>query len=254
MKGFWMAVRLLTYLPTPKPDGDESSQLVSSLVWFPIVGAGVGAIVGLNEVGLREVFGHSAIACAAAVALGLLLTRGSHARGLMVMAGALFASREKEQFAKLAASRWPTGFGLLIGMAAQLLRYTLLLAIPGESRIWALVLAGGLSRSSICWTCWRFPYANIDTGIGSYLAALAGARDLILALPIIALGFGALNPIVAVCAVTAAWALPHLCAMWVSAAINGVNANLLDAVAEISELACLGAVAGIGHLLGAGII
>ena len=57
-----------------------------------------------------------------------------------------------------------------------------------------------------------------------------------------------------VCAVVGAWALPHLVAMRVSALLDGVNANTLDAVAEIGELGCLAAVAGIGHLIGRGVV
>ncbi|HJN17764.1 MAG TPA: adenosylcobinamide-GDP ribazoletransferase [Armatimonadota bacterium] len=254
MNGFWTAIRLLTYFPTPKVEGEESSLLVASLVWFPVVGAGLGAIVGIHEVGIRHLLPNSAVACGVAIALGLLLTRGAHVRGMMVMAGAAFSARDGEQLKELAARRWPTGFGVLAGMVGLMLKYTLLLAIQPESRIWALVLAGGLSRSSIVWTCWRFPYAPIDTGIGSYLVTLAGARDLALALPIIAMGFGTLNPIIAVCAVVGAWALPHLVAMRVSALLDGVNANTLDAVAEIGELGCLAAVAGIGHLIGRGVV
>jgi cobalamin synthase len=122
------------------------------------------------------------------------------------------------------------------------------LALPGNARLAALVVSGALSRTTIVWVAWRFPYASVDTGVAGYLATMAGARDLLLALPLLAVGFGTLNPVWVLAALGAAWALPHLFAWWVSQTLQGVNANTYDAVSELGDVAALGAMGGCAYL------
>jgi len=245
VNALWTAIRLLTRLPTPRVKPLAPGALVESLFWFPVVGAGVGAVVGLAEWGVRLATGDHAVSGAVAVALGFLLTGGRHVRGLMVMTGALFAGRTRAETAEIAGDQTPTAFGVLVGIAFLLLRYALVLAAPVSLRLWAFVLAGTLSRTAVVWVCWRFPYAEIDTGIGGYFGALAGARDLLTVLPLLALGFGTLGPFAAGAMLAAAWALPHLFARWVAWHLGGLTAHTYDAVAEVSELGALAALAAV---------
>ena len=248
MTSFWLAIRLLTCLPAPRSARATPGRLIGSMVWFPVVGAAVGAALGLAELGVRAATGSHALGCGVAVLLGLLITQGRPIRGLMVLAGALFAGRDPEGTAQLAARWWPTRFGLLAGMAALLLKYALLMALPGELRLGALFLAGGLSRAAIVWVCWRFPYAAIDTGIGGWLATLAGARDLLLTLPVLAVGFGLLGPLSAPAAIAGTWLSSHVFARWVTRTLSGLTAHVCEATAELGELGALCGVAGLAHL------
>ena len=245
MTSFWLAIRLLTCLPTPRGAKATPGRLIGSMVWFPLVGAAIGAVLGLAELGARKATGSHALACGVAVLLGLLITQGRPARGVMVLTGALFGGRDAEGTAQLAAREWPTRFGLLAGMAGLLLRYALLMALPAEARLGALTLAGGLSRAAIVWVCWRFPYAGIDTGIGGWLVAVAGARDLLLTLPVLAAGFGLLGPLSVPAAVAGTWVLSHAFARWVTRALSGLTAHACEATAELGELGALGGVAAL---------
>jgi adenosylcobinamide-GDP ribazoletransferase len=238
-----MAIRLLTCLPVPRSAGATPGRLVGSLVWFPVVGAGLGAALGLAELAVRSITGSHVAACGLVVALSLLLTQGRPVRGLMVLTGALFGGRESEALAQLAARRWPTRFGLLVGIAALMLKYALLMALPGDGRLGALVLAGGLSRAAIVWVCWRFPYADIDTGIGGWFVALAGPRDLLLVLPVVAVGCVVLGPVWAPAAIAGAWLLAHGFAFWIARALSGLTAHACEATAEVGELGALSALA-----------
>lgn len=245
MNALWTAIRLLTCLPTPRVRAPAPGALVESLVWFPVVGAFVGAVLGGAELGVRHLTGSHVASGGIAVALSVLITRGTHTRGLMVLTGGLFSGRTREEMAGLASREAPTSFGLLVGLGVLLLRYALVLALPTALRLWTFVLAGTLSRAGIVWVCWRFPYAEVDTGIGRYFGALAGARDLLCVLPLLALGFGGLGPILAGAMLVAAWLLPHLLGLWVAWQLGGVTARTYDAAGEISELAALAAVAGL---------
>jgi adenosylcobinamide-GDP ribazoletransferase len=248
VEALWTAIRLLTCFPTPPLRRPAAPALVGSLQWFPLVGAALGAALGVAELGVRKATGSHPLACAVVVAAGLLVTRGVHLRGLMALAGALFSGRTREETAAAAARDQATAFGLLLGMAALLLRYAVILALPGELRPPALLLAGGLSRGAIVWVCWRFPYAELDTGIGGYFGVLAGPRDLVWALPLLALGFGTLGPLAAPAGLLGAWALPHLFAWWVARQLGGATARVYEATAEVSELAALSAIAGLAQI------
>jgi len=245
VNALWTAIRLLTCLPTPRLRAPTAGALVGSLVWFPVVGALVGAMLGSVELGVRRLTGNHVASGGTAVALGVLITRGIHTRGLMIMAGALFSGRTREEMAELASRQAPTSFGLLVGLGVLLLRYALVLALPTALRLWTFVLAGTLSRAGIVWVCWRFPYAEVDTGIGRYFGALAGARDLLSVLPLLALGFGTLGPIFAGAMLVAAWLLAHLLGLWVAWQLGGLTARTYDAAGEVGELAALAAVAGL---------
>jgi len=238
---------MLTGLPAPGARDYSPPALVGSLFWFPIVGALLGALLGAAELGARSLSGSHAVSCAAAVAVGLIGTRGSHLQGLMNVCGTLFSGRTREEVAELSARRVPTAFGTLGGIAAVLLRYALLLAAPADARLWLLIAATGLSRSAIVWACWRFAYAETDTGVGSYLSALAGPRDLLLVLPVIGVAFGALGPIPAAALLFAVWAATHLFAIWVSRLAGGLTASTYEAIAEIGDLAALASFAGLAH-------
>jgi len=217
------------------------------MLWFPVVGAALGAVLGLVELGARTLTRSDALACGLVVVLGFVLTGGRPLRGVMVLAGALFGGRDSESLAQLAAGPLPTRFGLLAGLAVLLLKYALLMALPRDSRFGALLVTGGLSRAAIVWACWRFPYADIDTGIGGWFTALAGARDLLLLLPVVAVGFGLLNPLLVPAAIAGAWLLAHGFAWWISRALTGLTAHACEATAEVAELGALGAVAGLVH-------
>ena len=249
MRSLWAAVHLLTGVPGPRPTRATPDQLVGSLLWFPVVGAGLGALLGFIEWGVRRVSGSSPLACGLAVTLGLAATGGRPLQGLMVVSGALFAGRDPEGLVQLAGRSVPTRFGVLVGLAAQLLKYALLLALPGQQRLGALVLALGLARGGIVWALWRFPYAGIDMGIGEWFAAVAGVRDLPLVLPVVALGVGLLDPVSVLAAWAGTWLLVHGFSLWVSRMLSGLSAQACEAVAEVGELGGLAAVAGLGQAL-----
>jgi adenosylcobinamide-GDP ribazoletransferase len=251
MDAWWAAVRLLTCLPTPRPREYTPATLVRSLVWFPVVGFLLGALLGAVELGVRGLggsAGSSAVSCAVVVVLGLLCTRGSHVRGLMRVLGALFAGRTPETIAALMTRQTPTAFGVLTGMGAVLLRYALLLGISPGSRLWVLIVCTALSRSALPWVCWRFGYAEMDTAIAGYFGALAGPRDLLLVLPLVGLAFGTLGLLPAAAALVSTWLTIHLLAVWISRLLGGLTASTYEAIVEVGELAALASFAGLAHV------
>lgn len=248
MKALRAAIHLLTCLPPARNQAVSPGALVGGMVWFPAVGAVLGAVSGLVEGGVRALGAGDGASCTAAVAAGLLLTGGSHARGLMALTGAMFSGRTRSRVAELAVRRWPTSFGVFAGTMVLLLRYGMLLGIEPTARLWALIFIGGISRSLIVWACWRFPYGDVDTGVAGFLASVAGARDMLLSLPVLAVAFGTLDPLLVAGALAAAWGLSHLFAWWSSQALGGLTATTCEAVAEVGEVGALAGLVGAAEL------
>ncbi|MGQ9731160.1 MAG: adenosylcobinamide-GDP ribazoletransferase [Candidatus Zipacnadales bacterium] len=249
MASLWLAIRLLTCVPVPQSVPVTPGNLAASMRWWPIVGATLGAFLGLTELLIRKVTNSHALSCSGVVALGIVLTRGIPLRALIIMTGALFSARDFKGLAKLVTSSTPTSFGVLAGIGALLLRYTLLLALPASQRFGVLFLAAGLGRAAIVWVCWRFRYAHIDTGIGSWLAAAAGPQDLMLVLPVIAIGFALLGPLYAGAMLGGAWLSAHGFGMGVSRALAGLTSQAYEAIAEVGELGGMAAIVGMVFIL-----
>ncbi len=166
----------------------------------------------------------------------------------MRITGALFSGRTTEKLAHLATRQAPTAFGILVGIAALLARYASLLAIPPGVRWWVLIVSAALARGAVVWACWRFDYAEVDTGIAGYFGALAGPRDLLLLLPVIGLAFGTLGPVWAAAVLGSTWLATHLLALWISRLLRGLTASTYEAIVEVGELAALATVAGLAQV------
>jgi adenosylcobinamide-GDP ribazoletransferase len=53
LRTFWLALSTLSRLPTPNLEGVTPRELVNSAVWYPLVGALLGALIGLVDVALQ---------------------------------------------------------------------------------------------------------------------------------------------------------------------------------------------------------
>ena len=80
MRGLLGAVAFLTRVPVP-PAVTAGTDLARAVAWFPVVGGGVGLVVGAVTVGAGAV-APPLVAAVLAVGAGLLLTGAFHEDGL----------------------------------------------------------------------------------------------------------------------------------------------------------------------------
>ena len=101
---FKTAVAFLTRLPMPHPDGASPANFVRAHRMFPVVGALIGAAVGLLCLGLRS-FGVPDLA-AAALALGgsAIITGALHEDGLADVADGFGGGRNRESKLEITVS------------------------------------------------------------------------------------------------------------------------------------------------------
>jgi adenosylcobinamide-GDP ribazoletransferase len=235
------AVAFLTRLPVGRVAlGRED--VARGAVLFPLVGAGIGALVGLvaaeSDARLTPF-----LAAALAVALEAVVTGAIHLDGLADTADGLGApTRERA----LAIMREGTvgAFGVVAVALDLLLKTAAVAAIAGgRDPVLALAATFALGRAAPLALAALFPYARPEGGAGAALAGGAGrawlAAGVVLGvgLALVAVGPRALLLVAGAAAGTAALA-------GVARRLGGVTGDVLGAAAELATtLALVGAAA-----------
>jgi adenosylcobinamide-GDP ribazoletransferase len=171
------ALAFLTRVPVGRLAALGPDDVARGAVLFPVVGAGIGALVGGVAVGLDSRL-TMLLAAALAVAAEALVTGAIHLDALADTADALGApTRERA----LEIMREPTigsfgatalGLGLLVKTAA------LASLLDGPDPVLAATAAFALGRAAPLTLSWALPYARAGGGTGASLAGRGRAPGL----------------------------------------------------------------------------
>ena len=235
---FRTAVAFLTRLPMPHPDGAMPPNFVRAQRMFPVVGALIGAAVGLLCLGLRYVGVPDLAAAALALGGSAILTGALHEDGLADVADGFGGGRTLESKLEIMRdSRLGTygAVGLLVSFAAKL---SALAVIPDGDVVPALIAAHALARGVLPAMSMNLPYARKDG-----LARNAGQPDAAttamaggLALAIALLSLSWTN---AVLAALAAGLSGFCMARLAMRQIGGQTGDVLGGAEQVSETAIL---------------
>lgn len=232
--GLTSAIAFLTIVPVPTAPG---AALGGAPLWFPLVGAGVGALAGGVRLLMGPLVGASVASVLALIAL-VAVTGALHQDGLADTADGLGARGVRAR--RLEVMRDPaTGvFGALALIAWALLLVNTLAALDGDRALRALTVACALARWAALVHACATPPARSD-GLGVSLrvdrAQLAVASALAAAS---ALALAGLVPGVA--ALGAAALLAGVSSLFAKRAFGGRTGDTLGATAALAEaLVCV---------------
>ncbi len=122
---FKTAVAFLTRLPMPHPDGAMPTNFVRAHRMFPVVGALIGAAVGLLCLGLRSIGVPDLAAAALALGGSAIITGALHEDGLADVADGFGGGRNLESKLEIMRDSRLGTYGamiLLVSFAAKALR------------------------------------------------------------------------------------------------------------------------------------
>lgn len=235
---FRTAVAFLTRLPMPHPDGAMPPNFVRAHRMFPLVGALIGAAVGLLCLGLRYAGVPDLAAAALALGGSAILTGALHEDGLADVADGFGGGRNLEAKLEIMRdSRLGTygAVGLLVSFAAKL---SALAAIPDSHVVPALIAAHALARGILPAMSMNLPYARKD-GLArnagqpdAAISAMAGGLALVIAL----LSLSWTNAMFAALAA----GLCGFCMAWLAMRqIGGQTGDVLGGAEQVSETAIL---------------
>lgn len=240
--GAALAFSLLTILPLRARPGARGLQ--PAAVWFPIVGAVVGAIAG----GVREVasgpFG-AAVAAVLATATLVVLTGGLHQDGLADCADAVGVRGDRNR--KLAVMREPTigTFGTLALLLWGALLIAAVAELPRHDALPTLVLACALGRWAALTHAATTRPARRD-GLGA--AFVVTPSSIAVATAIVLGGSLLLEPARGLVACASALVLALAVSGWARRTLGGRTGDTLGAAVVLAEVsACLAVLAFAGH-------
>lgn len=236
LAGCGMAVSFLTILPVRLGDRDHAG-VNAAAVWFPLVGAIIGALAGAVRVLTEPLLGVSVSSVLALVAL-VGLTGALHLDGLADTADGLGVRGGRERRLEVMRDSAVGAFGALALLSWALLFLAVLESLSDVHALRAFVAAAALGRWAALLHAALVSPARAD-GLGAAfhpsLAQLAIASAL--AVAVAALACGALPGLVAIgaAALTAA-----LCATCARQMLGGRTGDTLGATIVITEVAvCL---------------
>ena len=238
-RNFLAAAQFLTRVPIRLRTAPD---LAAAVPWFPVVGALIGAAVGLVAAGLTEVV-PSSVAAAIAIIVGLLITGAFHEDGLADTADALGGMTPERRREILKDSRHGS-YGVAAMCTTIVLRIICVASLGPAAAFAGLVAAHTLGRgAAVAAMVTGRPAAH--KGLGADYTRVLSRRSAAVGV-LAALAIGAL--------VGGWWVGPLALAVAVGAAavirlahhsFGGISGDLLGAVEQVGECLVLIVVSGL---------
>jgi adenosylcobinamide-GDP ribazoletransferase len=197
-RGLILAVQFLTRVPTPQVRDFEDRDLARCAVWFPLVGALVGAAVAVPLVVADD---RPWLAAVLALVVWVAITGALHLDGLADVADGLGAAhRDPTRFAAVVKDPHLGAFGVVTVVVQLLVKVVLLHELAGGPWAWSVVLVPAWARwSTLVVSRWlpplqagmaeRFAWRLRWSTVAAWAVLLAGvsawaAPTLLVALPL----------------------------------------------------------------------
>jgi adenosylcobinamide-GDP ribazoletransferase len=232
------AVTFLTRIPLPHPEGAPPANLARAQRMFPLVGAAIGAAVGLLYLGLRIVGVPDLAGAALALAASALLTGALHEDGLADVADGFGGGGEAVTKLEIMRDSRLGTYGALALMVSFVVKLSALAALDDAIVVQSLIVAHTLSRGMLPLISMSLPMARQDglaanTGRPDLTTvATAGVLALVIALLLLPLAEALFAVLIAVAAaIGMAWLAQRQ--------IGGQTGDVLGATEQVGEAAIL---------------
>lgn len=168
--GFFIALKFLTVFPGPGPKEMKDSLFGRSLIYFPLVGLLLGAILFGLYYGLMFILPEQLVTILIILAL-TIMTGAHHLDGFVDTFDGITGSKSREKRLEIMADSHTGAIGVVAVVFLIVIKYVALSSVIDP--LPALLLMPVLSRWMAVSTIFSFPYAR-QTGMG--LAFKQGAR------------------------------------------------------------------------------
>lgn len=254
------AFRLLTAIPLPSSGEGCGERLDSSIAWFPLVGAALGAALLVVDWGAEQALPTSSPLIRSALELTVyaLLTGGIHHDALVDATDAFWGAREREARLRIMKDSRAGALGVTALSLFLLLEFSSLQALSeskGMERLrwrWAAFLSFPvLGRWAMSYLCVRFPSARLE-GAGAAVAGRKrpGAFLISTSLTAAVLVFAHIVmsgvPLLAPSLMLLDLLLAELLGGYFSRSLGGVNGDIIGATGMLCEMLVLLLLAGSG--------
>jgi len=234
-KGLLAAVQFLTIIPLRREIAEED--IGRSLIFFPIVGLGIGAILfGLDQ--LFALFLPMALGSALLIVALVLLTGAHHLDGFIDTCDGMAAGRSAEERLAIMRDSRAGGFGVVGAFCLLLVKYISLLFLPGAYRMAALLLMPVLGRWAMVYAIFGYPSAR-EEGMGRTFKEQVNWRRLIIATLIALAVSAALMKLWGLAVMAAIWLIIVIMAAYIRRRLGGLTGDTYGAINEVMEVCVL---------------
>jgi len=230
--GFLAAVQFLTVIPLHRDVTQK--ELGRSLVYFPLVGLGIGAaLFGLDR--LFILFLPAAVGSALLLVVLVLLTGANHLDGFIDTCDGMAAGRSPQERLDIMCDSRVGGFGVVGACCLLLVKYVSLLFLPGAYRMAGLLLMPVLGRWAMVYAIFAYPSAR-KTGMGQTFKEQTDRWKMIIA-TLIAIAISVV--------LMKLWGLALMAAIWLSVLVlasflkgrlGGLTGDTYGALNEVVEV------------------
>ncbi|GIX48084.1 MAG: adenosylcobinamide-GDP ribazoletransferase [Candidatus Tectimicrobiota bacterium] len=232
--GLRRALGFLTVCPLRASDAWTPEAMGSSMVYYPLVGLGIGLALWLLWLMLSALF-PPLLTSALLLGALVLITGGLHLDGLADTLDGLSGGYSREEVLRILKDPH-VGTMAVAGVCLVLLtKFACLAVLSAEARLPALVLMATLSRYSMVQLAYFSPYARPGGGLGEpFVRGIRQAHFLLalaLAVAIALLGDGGRGGLVAGGVVGATWGYQR----YFRRRLQGITGDVLGAVNELNE-------------------
>jgi len=234
LRGLAAAIAFLTRVPVGRFVAVDGADIARGSVFFPLVGAGIGAAMGGTVDGLTGTLG-TALAAVCGLVVGAVLTGALHLDALADTADALGATT-RERALEIMRDHAIGAYGtvaLVLDLAAKGTALAVLAAHDDVLRF--AVCAAAVARVVPVLLSMALPYARAGEGLGRALDA-AGRAGAAIA---VALAAGLCAWLDALPLLAAGAAVLFLAYVVARRALGGVTGDVLGAAAEVTEVVAL---------------
>jgi adenosylcobinamide-GDP ribazoletransferase len=233
------ALSMLTRIPMPFLRDLTPKEMGQSSIFFPLVGAGVGAwLIGIHWL-CRHLW-DDALLIAICTLMGWIgVTGGFHLDGLMDTCDGIFSGKGRAEMLRIMKDSHVGAFGVIGLVCTLLLKSGGLHAMEAEEAWKGLLVAPIMGRWSMTYATAVFRYAREEVGLGAAFAKFSDWKCLLLAsifTVAVVLGvfrqeaFVLIPPVVAFICFTA-WRLARQ--------LGGLTGDTYGALCELTEGFCL---------------
>ena len=173
MKAFFSAFSTLTILPVPRRVQCDEKSLAAAVVYFPLVGRALGALLATLFYGLRPVLAPLPLA-ALLLFVSVLFTGGLHLDGVADLCDGLGAGGPPERMLAVMKESHIGAFGVIGLVLILLFKFSLFFEIIDTGRWQAFLLMGMLSRWSMVFAAFIGTYPR---AAGTGMAFIGNIRN-----------------------------------------------------------------------------
>ncbi|GIG60481.1 adenosylcobinamide-GDP ribazoletransferase [Longispora fulva] len=169
LDGLRLAVTTFTVAPVRGGRVDRATA-GAAMLWAPVVGAALGAVLGAVALGLRWAHAPALLGAVVVVALGALGTRGLHLDGLADTVDGLGSYAGPERALEIMKKPDVGPFGVAAIVLTLLGQVAAIGALPTATVLPGLVVATATGRLAVTWACRGGVPAARPSGLGALVA------------------------------------------------------------------------------------